>query len=881
MPTRRVREARRALPLALVAVAATTVLVAAGGGHGRSEPQRPAAPSWAGLVGGQRAKVSVGQRMLVVLRAPSLADKVAAAGGLASDAQQRRWSRSILTQQRLLLASLAVRGVIVSPEFRYSRVLNGFSAALDPRAVTQLERTPEVEGVYPIRVAYPAAVARELLATPTFAPGMGHRPDVGLPGFDGRGVTIALLDTGVDRAQPYLRGRVREGFDVVGGNPELLPRAKPHDGAELERHGTQMAGILVGAGGPAGLAGVAPGASVLPIRVAGWQTDVTGEQTVYTRTDQLIAGLERAVDPNGDGAAHDAARVALIPLAAPFAAFADDPAAKAVAGAMRLDTLVVVAVGNDGPAGPAYGSVGSPGGAPAALTVGAADTRLRVDRVRVVARVGLSVLLDRVVPLAGSVPPDGRVEAAVATLPRAPQADARAERRSTGTRDEDELRSRLRSLRTFFDKRGFSLVAGRAALVPASDDPAAAVRSAARAGASAVLLYGARLPAGALGLDEHAAIPVVAIPAATASALLEGVRAGREVAVSIGATRTVAHDARRTVAAFSSHGLAFDDRVKPELVAPGVGIATAEPGAAEDGSQRFGTVNGSSAAAAVVAGAAALLAQSRPDLDATALKGLLAGTARPLTRQELSAQGAGLVDVGAAAAGELVADPATLAFGRADRAGWRASERLVVRNVSTRPLRVAVAARRTTASSEVSVRAKPARLTLRPGERAEVQVTAEADSTLPSQGAVAGTVELRAGGQPTRVPWVVPLGPSIRTLLGKPRLSSESFKASDTRPAVLSIPVGRVLDVDGRVSVLPLARLELELFTAGEPDGAGRSLGLLARLRHLLPGRYAFGLTGRGPRGGRLAHGEYRLRLLAFPVDGGRPSRASVRFTIK
>ena len=54
--------------------------------------------------------------------------------------------------------------------------------------------------------------------------------------------------------------------------------------------------------------GVAPGATVLPIRVAGWQPEASGRWAVYGRTDQLIAGLERAVDPNLDGVALDAAR---------------------------------------------------------------------------------------------------------------------------------------------------------------------------------------------------------------------------------------------------------------------------------------------------------------------------------------------------------------------------------------------------------------------------------------------------------------------------------------------------------------------------------------------------------------------------------------------
>ena len=175
-------------------------------------------------------------------------------------------------------------------------------------------------------------------------------------------MTVALLDTGVDLHKPYLHGHVLDGIDVLGGGPDARARAKPTDPSRLERHGTEMAGLIVGSGGPGGLAGVAPAATLLPIRVAGWQTDDQGGYTVYARSDQVLAGLERAVDPNGDGDAHDAARVALVALAEPFAAFADGPLARAAEGALGLDTLVVAAAGNDGPAGPAFGSVGGPGG---------------------------------------------------------------------------------------------------------------------------------------------------------------------------------------------------------------------------------------------------------------------------------------------------------------------------------------------------------------------------------------------------------------------------------------------------------------------------------------------------------------------------------------
>ena len=70
------------------------------------------------------------------------------------------------------------------------------------------------------------------------------------------------------------------GIDIVGGDAGALAAPQPDEPAELERHGTEMAGLMVGSGGPGALAGVAPGATVLPIRVAGWQRDVSARWAV-------------------------------------------------------------------------------------------------------------------------------------------------------------------------------------------------------------------------------------------------------------------------------------------------------------------------------------------------------------------------------------------------------------------------------------------------------------------------------------------------------------------------------------------------------------------------------------------------------------------------
>jgi subtilisin family serine protease len=853
MRTPRRLEPRATAPLGLLAVGAALALLLAGGGGaggGTVAPQAPAPAAWAGLVGGPRPLVFAGQRVLVVLKAPSLADRLAAAGGTADAADERRWTSSAQTAQRRLISRLAIEGVLVRPEYSYTRVLNGFSAAIDARGIGLLDGAPEVAGVYPVRAAYPASVSGSQAPRAVPDGGLGHR--IALPGRDGRGVTIALLDTGVDRAQPYLRGRVLPGYDILRRHGDALPGAKPGDPASIEEHGTELAGVLVGAGGPSGLAGVATGATILPLRVAGWQPDAAGEWSVYARTDEIVAGLERAVDSNGDGDTHDAARIALIGLAAPYAAFADDPVARAAEGASRLGTLVVTAAGNDGPAGPDFGSIAGPGGAPAALTVGAADLRQSGDQVRLVVRAGLRVLLNEVVPLAGAVAPRHAIHLRVA-LPR-PAEDG----------------SSVPGIGAFFDRRGFSLVAGRAALAPRSKAPRDVAEAAALAGAAAVLLDGARLPSGSVGVDERAPVPVIGLSAAAGSALRAALESGADVGVSIGPLRSALNPAHGRVAAFSSQGLAFDGRVKPDLVGPGVGVLTSAPGG-------FETVSGTSLAAAAVAGAAALLAEARPELDATALKGALVGTAAPLAADSLGAQGAGLVDVSAAASAELVAEPATLALGRATRAGWSARRVLVIRNISSRPRIVRVSVESTSA---VSLSARPRRLTIPPGGSRRVALVARAEVAPAGAPPAEGVLQLTVAGAPTaRVPWAVAFGAAPRDLVSRVRLLSPILHAGSLAPALLTLRLGLFRPStrgSGQAAVTPVSRFDIEL-----RDADGQALGLLTRVRDALPGTYAFAVTGRAPSGAPLAPGSYTLRLVAFPTDGGPATVRTVGIAVR
>jgi minor extracellular serine protease Vpr len=840
----------RTTTLAAAAVLATgLLLVGTGQGAGESAG-RTAARAWHSVFP-DHPKVAAGQRVIVVLASPSLADRTAAAGSRPSAAEEKQLTADIVAMQASFLAALGDRGIDVQPEHVFTRVLNGFSADLDGRAVAELERNPLVVGVYPARAVYPAEVRSSA--------GPGLAPGVELPGFDGRGVRIALLDTGVDRTHPGLRGHVDVGHDFVDGDGGTAPERSADEAARLETHGTRMAGIALR---------VAPGARILPYRILGWQRTESGE-AVLGRADELIAALELAVDPNADGVTKDAVQVALAPVVEPFAAFADSPESRAVTGVTELGTLVVAPSGNDGDVGLHFGSVGAPGAAPDALSVGAVDTRPDVSATRMRLYIGRGNVAEEETRVLGPITTGSGLTLRVTGLlgPSLSDPGRAAEAEAGGS-----------ELRDFFDPNGVSRVAGRAALVPADGNSLAGKAANAKAaGAAALLVYGTNLPAGALDLDEAGALPVIAVRGDTGREAIDGLRKGEQVIVALGASRRSGNGSAGQVAAFSSGGLAFDGRVRPDLVAPGVSLGTDDARASRSGRPVYAPATGSSAAAAVAAGAAALLAQARPDLDPRALRAVLVGSAKPLG-EAVPREGAGLVDVTAAASAQLAVEPSTVAFGRGTGKVWSSTRTITVTNVSNRKLDVGFASVADQPEATVSFTAEPATLNLGPGASTQVTLGISARTGVGS-GASGVVLAIADGAAPARIPWAAGRRPGpAAELVGSVSISNWEFEPSNSAPSVLAFRAGRADPLaDG--SIEPVGLLEVELWT---PEG--KKLGVIARLRDLLPGRYALGLTGRDADGKVLLAGTYVLRLRAQPVDpedGMAPSTAQTVFRIK
>ncbi|WP_086831828.1 type VII secretion-associated serine protease mycosin, partial [Streptomyces sp. NRRL B-24572] len=113
----------------------------------------------------------------------------------------------------------------------------------------------------------------------------------------GHGITVAVLDTGVDADHPDLAGSVLAGRDLVGFGASKGDRA-------WARHGTAMAGIIAGHGhGPGaqdGVLGVAPDVRILPVRVILESTDKARDKARKTRGTALAEGIRWAADHGAD-----------------------------------------------------------------------------------------------------------------------------------------------------------------------------------------------------------------------------------------------------------------------------------------------------------------------------------------------------------------------------------------------------------------------------------------------------------------------------------------------------------------------------------------------------------------------------------------------------
>jgi hypothetical protein len=223
---------------------------------------------------------------------------------------------------------------------------------------------------------------------------------------------------------------------------------------------------------------------------------------------------------------------------------------------------------------------------------------------------------------------------------------------------------------------------------------------------------------------------------------------------------------------------------------------------------------------------------------------------------------------------EIYAEPVSISFGVPVRSTLELERTLRVHNVTTRPLTISVLSA-ALAPKGVEISADPERLRLRPGRSATVVVRAATGALSPKAGAATGELVLAVSESgEVRVPWAVAVPAPDTDLLSRVSLKPTGGRVSDATPAVLSLVAGAVTPTPGP-QVRPLAVLEVQLYR-GEI-----LLGVLARRREVLPGRYTFGLTGRGPGGDRLRRGKYVVRVVARPGKGVRRQVETVDYLVR
>ncbi|MEU7055151.1 type VII secretion-associated serine protease mycosin [Streptomyces sp. NPDC046197] len=147
----------------------------------------------------------------------------------------------------------------------------------------------------------------------------------------GTGITVAVIDTGVDSDNPDLRGRVLDGLD-------LAARRSGDEHTDYDGHGTGMAGLIAGTGayeGGKGAFGLAPGVKILPVRMPGQQDD-----NPFSGPSYVSKAIRYATDSG--------ARVINISSGSTVQS---PQLTAAVKYALQHGSLIFAAVGNDGDKG--------------------------------------------------------------------------------------------------------------------------------------------------------------------------------------------------------------------------------------------------------------------------------------------------------------------------------------------------------------------------------------------------------------------------------------------------------------------------------------------------------------------------------------------------
>ena len=423
-----------------------------------------------------------------------------------------------------------------------------------------------------------------------------------IDGFDGTGIKIAVIDTGVDFNHPDLLGWGKDG-KVIGGYNFVQENQLPMDS---NGHGTKVAGIIAADGN---LVGVAPKAKILAYKVSEDGEGVSSE---------LISGaIEKAIEDEAD--------IINISLGVNRTNSKID---NAVNYALEKGIFVVTAAGNDGPE---LKTIGSPGRNFESLTVGATYNNMTSS---LIATLEIDEIQYTVIPMVGSSKTNEPITGKIifggygknSDLENLDVKDAIliVER---GSNVKDEL--------LFFSIKEMNAAkAGAKALIVYNNEPG---------------IFLGELIHEFSGPEYIPQIPVVSIDREEGLEIIEKIENESSGIMQLFYNPDF-------IAHFSSRGPVSPFYIKPDMVAPGAYINTTQIGST------YNFTSGTSFAAPHVSGAAALLLQKNPNLENHELKSLLMTTVKPVSNAygkefSIHESGSGRLDIANAHNAKLIISP--------------------------------------------------------------------------------------------------------------------------------------------------------------------------------------------------------------------------------
>ena len=725
-------------------------------------------------------------------------------GAQMSGAARANYGQTIAAQQTQVINAIQGAGLQATVGHRFWRTFNGMAMQIPANQVEKLLSIPGIIDVFPDIEVRTTGLERSLPAIG--APQAWALP----PGLSGRGILVAVLDTGADYMHPDLGGGIGPGFKVIGGTDFVDddndpmerkndPGINPATGSDWNTsHGTHVAATV---------AAVAPEASLYIIRVlgrggAGFSSDV-------------MAGIERTVAVGAD--------VANMSLGGTLG-HPDSPWARAVDNAVLAGVAFTVSAGNSGPAERTTGTYAN---TRLGIAVGCADTTLK--------------------PL---VLPQGATAPMVGSLMTFSPALA-----PLGTPVEFVSVGLGNLPADFRDAGGNSLVTGRIALMERGGQAfAVKSRNARDAGAIGAIIFNNAAGAfgGTLGSVQAGDVPTLALTQADGHALRAMAAGTRFVTFSMGV--------HHLMSASSSRGPDALLGMLPHVSAPGQDITAAYPFPGTDGShvsgawQRvvgagnpwFGTISGTSMAAPHVAGAAALMLQANPTLTPEQIRSMLMNTATDIREIDGRSfrpidQGAGMINIYRAITAGLRIDPGMLNF--RDVAAGRTPHLLALQSLRTSSavFRTRVEKRNPAHAYELIM---PSQVTVGAGARVNFPVALFVDASLPQSvpGAseYTGYIVFENTTNPAdsyRVPFFFVNGQVVSQVQATPdAFSPNGDGVQDT--TTISFVLGRAAHAT-RIMISGFARIS---------DGA-LFHATVAAFGPLQPGRYSFVWNGVAPTG--------------------------------